>query len=33
VLGHSCESVVLARLARHMPALRADLATGDWIDI
>jgi glyoxylase-like metal-dependent hydrolase (beta-lactamase superfamily II) len=33
VLGHSCEHAVLERLARHVPRLRADLATGDCIDI
>jgi hypothetical protein len=28
VLGHSCEPAALARLARYLPQLRADLATG-----
>jgi hypothetical protein len=33
VLGHSCDHAVLERLARHVPQLRTDLATGDCIDI
>ena len=33
VLGHSCEQGVLDRLFARMPSLRADLATGDHIDI
>ncbi|HTS20671.1 MAG TPA: MBL fold metallo-hydrolase [Casimicrobiaceae bacterium] len=33
VLGHSCEPAVLARLARHLPRLRAALATGDCLDL
>ena len=31
VLGHSCDRAALARLARHIPALRVDAATGDTI--
>ena len=33
VLGHSCEPAALARLARDLPALRIDAATGDRIDL
>ncbi|MEP6656708.1 MAG: MBL fold metallo-hydrolase [Betaproteobacteria bacterium] len=33
VLGHSCDHAVLSRLAPHLPSLRADLATGDAIDL
>jgi len=33
VLGHSCEQSVLDRLRRKMPSLRADVATGDRVDI
>jgi uncharacterized protein len=33
VLGHSCDRAVLERLARHVPRLRTDLATGDCIDL
>jgi glyoxylase-like metal-dependent hydrolase (beta-lactamase superfamily II) len=33
VIGHSCERDALLRLARHVPALRTDAATGDCIDI
>jgi hypothetical protein len=33
MLGHSCEAAVLARLARHLPQLRADLATGDSVQL
>jgi hypothetical protein len=33
VLGHSCDSAALARLAAYIPALRADAATGDHVDI
>jgi len=33
VLGHSCESAALARLAAHLPALRVDAATGDCLEI
>lgn len=33
VLGHSCDHAVLSRLAAHLPSLRADLATGDHIDL
>jgi glyoxylase-like metal-dependent hydrolase (beta-lactamase superfamily II) len=32
VLGHSCEQAVLDRLHVRMPALRADLATGDIVE-
>jgi glyoxylase-like metal-dependent hydrolase (beta-lactamase superfamily II) len=32
VLGHSCDGAALARLARHIPNLRAEAATGDRID-
>jgi uncharacterized protein len=33
VLGHSCEPVALARLARHLPSLRTDVATGGHVDV
>ena len=33
LLGHSCDRPTLARLAHHLPRLRADVATGDCIDI
>ena len=33
VLGHSCDPTVLALLARHLPRLRADLATGDSVQL
>jgi hypothetical protein len=33
VLGHSCERAALDRLKRHIPRLRADLATGDWLEL
>lgn len=33
VLGHSCDHAVLSRLAAHLPSLRADLTTGDCIDL
>jgi hypothetical protein len=33
VIGHSCEHEALDRLKRHIPHLRADLATGDRLDI
>ena len=33
VLGHSCEPAALARLARHVPSLRTDVATGDSVDL
>ena len=33
VLGHSCDGKLLARLARHLSRLRADLATGDCVDL
>jgi uncharacterized protein len=32
VLGHSCEPEALARLARRVPALRTDVATGDSVE-
>lgn len=31
VLGHSCDAAALARLARHIPNLRADAKTGDTL--
>jgi uncharacterized protein len=33
VIGHSCDHATLARLARHLPMLRTDVATGDTIDV
>jgi len=33
VLGHSCEPEALARLARHLPGLRIDIATGNRLDL
>lgn len=33
VLGHSCDAATLAELARHLPQLRADVATGDRVDL
>src|SRR6202171_3745002 len=33
VLGHSCDRALLARLTQHMPGLRADLSTGDCVDL
>jgi hypothetical protein len=33
VLGHSCDTAMLARLARRIRGLRADLATGDSFDL
>ena len=33
VLGHSCEREALGQLERHIPRLRADLATGDRLDL
>jgi Cft2 family RNA processing exonuclease len=33
VLGHSCDRALLARLTQHMPRLRADLSTGDCVDL
>lgn len=33
VIGHSCDRATLQRLRRHIPRLRADLATGDRLDI
>jgi glyoxylase-like metal-dependent hydrolase (beta-lactamase superfamily II) len=33
VLGHSCEPPGLARLARHLPALRVDVRTGDTVTL
>jgi hypothetical protein len=33
VLGHSCEPAALGRLARYLPSLRADVATGDSLEL
>ena len=33
VLGHSCDRALLARLTQHLPQLRADVATGDCVDL
>jgi hypothetical protein len=33
VLGHSCERALLARLTQHLPHLRADVATGDCVEL
>lgn len=33
MLGHSCDAAAIARLAQHLPRLRADLSTGDCIDL
>ena len=33
VLGHSCDRAALDRLKRHIPRLRADLATGDQVEV
>ena len=33
VLGHSCDRAPLARLMPHLPGLRADLSTGDCVDL
>ena len=33
VLGHSCDAASLARLARHIPNLRADVKTGDTVSV
>jgi len=33
VLGHSCDTAALARLARHIPNLRADAKTGDTLSV
>jgi hypothetical protein len=33
VLGHSCDRAALDRLKRHIPGLRADLATGDQVEV
>jgi hypothetical protein len=33
VLGHSCEPAALGRLARHVPSLRIDVATGDSVNV
>ena len=33
VLGHSCDRALLTRLTHHLPRLRADLATGDSVDL
>ncbi|HEY7903502.1 MAG TPA: MBL fold metallo-hydrolase [Casimicrobiaceae bacterium] len=32
-IGHSCDAAMLARLAAHIPALDATLATGDALDL
>lgn len=33
VLGHSCDRAALEQLKRHIPRLRADLATGDRLEL
>jgi Cft2 family RNA processing exonuclease len=33
VIGHSCEPAALAQLARHIPMLRTDVATGGYVDV
>ena len=33
VVGHSCDRATLTRLKRHIPRLRADLATGDRLEL
>ena len=33
LIGHSCDDRTLATLARHLPALRTDLATGDSLEL
>jgi uncharacterized NAD-dependent epimerase/dehydratase family protein len=33
VLGHSCDREALEQLKRHIPRLRADLATGDRLEL
>jgi hypothetical protein len=33
VLGHSCDRALLAQLTRYIPRLRADLSTGDCVDL
>jgi hypothetical protein len=33
VLGHSCDRAALEQLKRRIPRLRADLATGDRVDL
>ena len=33
VLGHSCDRALLARLTQHLPRLRADVATGDCVEL
>lgn len=33
VLGHSCERAALEQLKRHIPRLRADLSTGDRLEL
>jgi phosphoribosyl 1,2-cyclic phosphodiesterase len=33
VLGHSCDRALLARLTHHLPRLRADVATGDCVEL
>ena len=33
VMGHSCDAQMLKRLARHLPSLVTDVATGAFVDI
>ncbi|MDQ6618156.1 MAG: MBL fold metallo-hydrolase [Pseudomonadota bacterium] len=33
LVGHSCEPLALERLGRHLPRMRADLRTGDTLDL
>ena len=33
VLGHSCDRALLTRLTHHLPRLRADVGTGDGVDL
>jgi uncharacterized protein len=33
VVGHSCESAMLARMAPHVAGLRSDVATGSYVDV
>lgn len=33
VLGHSCDRAALTRVATHIPRMRADLATGAFLDV
>jgi hypothetical protein len=32
-IGHSCDAAMLVRLAAHIPALDATLATGDALEL